>query len=56
MDTERVMHLNEVTEIELGAEGVRIIFGDGSREFVEGEAAYEIYRRWLEAGDEQQRS
>jgi hypothetical protein len=55
MDTERLMHLNEVTDIELGGEGVRITFWDGRREFVEGEAGYELYRRFKEARDGERR-
>ena len=40
--------LDEVSEIEVGAEGVRVTFIDGERKFIEGDIGFELYRRWTE--------
>ena len=40
--------LEEVKEIEKGAEGVRVTWRDGERKFIEGEIGFELYRKWME--------
>ena len=43
--------LEQVREIEVGGEGVRVTFVDGQRKFIEGEDGFELYRRWIELKD-----
>jgi hypothetical protein len=43
--------LEEVREIEVGGEGVRVTFVDGQRKFIEGEIGFELYRKWIELRD-----
>ena len=43
--------LEQVSQIELGGEGVRVTFVDGQRKFVEGEIGFELYRKWIELRD-----
>jgi len=43
--------LEQVLQIELGGEGVRVTFVDGQRKFIEGEIGFELYRKWLELKD-----
>jgi len=43
--------LEQVSQIELGGEGVRVTFVDGQRRFVEGEIGFELYRKWIESGN-----
>ena len=43
--------LEEVREIEVGGEGVRVTFVDGQRKFIEGEIGFELYRKWIELKD-----
>jgi hypothetical protein len=40
--------LEEVSKIEVGAEGVRVTLRNGERVFVGGEVGFELYRRWME--------
>jgi len=40
--------LEEVSEIEVGAEGVRVTLRNGERLFVGGEVGFDLYRRWKE--------
>ena len=47
--------LEEVREIEVGGEGVRVTFVDGQRKFIEGEIGFELYRKWIELGDGDER-
>jgi hypothetical protein len=51
MDKDKLVELEEVAEIEVGAEGVRVTFKGGKRKFIEGETGFELYRRWMEAND-----
>jgi len=41
------LDLNNVTNIEAGELGVRITYRGGAMEFVEGDNAHKLYRRWL---------
>lgn len=43
--------LEQVREIEVGGEGVRVTFVDGQRKFIEGEIGFELYRKWIELRD-----
>jgi len=43
--------LEQVREIEVGGEGVRVTFVDGQRKFIEGEDGFELYRKWIELKD-----
>jgi hypothetical protein len=45
--------LEQVREIEVGGEGVRVTLVDGQRKFIEGKDGFELYRKWIElkAGD-----
>src|SRR5262249_11856833 len=43
--------LEQVSEIEVGGEGVRVTFVDGQRKFIEGEGGFELYRKWIELKD-----
>ena len=40
--------LEEVKEVEAGAEGVRVTFVNGERKFLGGEIGFELYRKWIE--------
>jgi hypothetical protein len=40
--------LEEVSEVEVGAEGVRVTLRNGDRTFVGGEVGFELCRRWTE--------
>ena len=40
--------LEEVKEVEAGAEGVRVTFVNGERKFIGGEIGFELYRKWIE--------
>jgi hypothetical protein len=41
----------QVSEIEVGGEGVRVTFVDGQKKFIEGEDGFEFYRKWIELKD-----
>jgi hypothetical protein len=43
--------LEQVREIEVGGEGVRVTFVDGQRTFIEGKDGFELYRKWMEQRD-----
>jgi hypothetical protein len=40
--------LEEVSEVEVGAEGVRVTLRNGERKFVGGEVGFELYQKWTE--------
>jgi hypothetical protein len=40
--------LDEVSDIEAGAEGVRVTWQNGEKKFIGGEIGFELYRRWME--------
>ena len=40
--------LEEIKDVELGAEGVRVSFVGGERKFVEGTEGFDLYRRRME--------
>ena len=40
--------LEEVSEVEVGAEGVRVTLRNGERKFVGGREGFELYRSWME--------
>jgi len=47
---------HEVSDIEVGAEGVRVTWRNGERKFIGGEIGFELYQKWIrhvENGDEQ---
>ena len=51
--------LDEVSEIEVGAEGIRVTWHNGERKFIRGEIGFELYQQWMELngdGNEQQTS
>jgi hypothetical protein len=43
--------LEQVREIEVGGEGVRVTFVDGQRKFIAGKDGFELYRKWIELKD-----
>ena len=43
--------LEQVREIEVGGEGVRVTFVDGQRKFIAGKDGFELYRKWIELRD-----
>jgi len=46
------IRLEQVREIEVCGEQVRVTFVDGQRKFVEGKDGFELYRRWKERAAE----
>jgi len=40
--------LEDVSEVEVGAEGVRVTLRNGERKFVGGDIGFDLYRRWME--------
>ena len=40
--------LEEVNDIELGAEGVRVTWRNGKRKFIGGDIGFNLYRSWME--------
>jgi hypothetical protein len=49
MDMEaETIKLEEVSDVELGAEGVRVTWRNGERKFIEGQIGFDLYRSWME--------
>ena len=42
----RGVDLQEVREIERGADAIRVTFKDGNRRFIEGEEGLEVWNSW----------
>ena len=40
--------LDEIKDVEVGAEGVRVTFVNEERKFIGGEVGFKLYRRWRE--------
>ena len=38
---------DEVSNIEIGAEGVRVTLHNGERKFIGGEIGFELYQKWI---------
>lgn len=43
-----MIKLEEVRDVELGAEGVRVTWRNGERKFIRGDVGFELYRSWME--------
>jgi hypothetical protein len=41
------INLEEVSNIELGAEGIRVTWRNGEKKFISGEIGFELYQQWI---------
>lgn len=40
--------LEEVSDVEVGAEGVRVTWRNGERKFIRADIGFDLYRSWME--------